>query len=78
MLVLGGSGRLYGALVGSALFLLLREIFSDLQPAYWQLWVGLLVMLSAFVARGGVVGAAARLLAKARARRLELRGGGHT
>jgi branched-chain amino acid transport system permease protein len=71
MLVLGGTGRLYGALAGTCAFMLLQSFFSDLDPAYWQFWLGLLVVLIAFFARGGVLGGAARLSASLRARARE-------
>jgi branched-chain amino acid transport system permease protein len=64
MLVLGGTGHLYGAFVGSVLFMLLQNFFSGINPAYWQFWLGLLVVLIAFFARGGVLGSSLELLAR--------------
>lgn len=61
MLVLGGAGRLYGAFLGSAAFLLLRHLLSEHSPAFWQFWLGALVVLLTFFARGGLLGAAERL-----------------
>jgi branched-chain amino acid transport system permease protein len=61
MLVLGGPGKLYGAWLGSALFLVLQQLLSEANPAYWQFWLGALVMGIAFFARGGILGAAERL-----------------
>ncbi|HTV17561.1 MAG TPA: branched-chain amino acid ABC transporter permease [Polyangiaceae bacterium] len=69
MLVLGGAGRLYGAFVGSCLFMLLQSVFSDIHPAYWQFWMGCLVMLIAFFARGGILGYASDMLMRLRERR---------
>jgi branched-chain amino acid transport system permease protein len=63
MLVLGGTGRLYGAFVGSAAFLLLRHLLSEHSPAFWQFWLGALVVLLTFFARGGLLGALERLTA---------------
>lgn len=74
MLVLGGAGHLYGALVGSALFMLLQSFFADDSPAYWQLWMGLCVMSIAFFARGGVLGQLSA--ARARLGQSRLRPGG--
>lgn len=62
MLVLGGAGRLYGAFLGSAAFLLLRHLLSEHSPAFWQFWLGALVVLLTLFARGGLLGAAERLL----------------
>jgi len=56
MLVLGGTGRLYGALVGAALFMLAQDRLSGLDPVYWQFWLGLLLVLVVLFARGGVLG----------------------
>ncbi len=61
MLVLGGSGRLYGALVGATLFMLAQNYIADLNPVYWQFWIGLLLILTVLFARGGVLGGLAKL-----------------
>jgi branched-chain amino acid transport system permease protein len=58
MLVLGGAGRLYGALVGAALFMAAQEYLSGLNPVYWQFWIGLLLVVVVLFARGGIMGAA--------------------
>lgn len=56
MLVLGGAGRLYGGLVGAAVFLVAQNYLSDLNPVYWQFWLGLLLIVIVMFARGGVLG----------------------
>ncbi|MGH7073480.1 MAG: ABC transporter permease [Stellaceae bacterium] len=56
MLVLGGIGWLYGGMVGAALFIVLRDVLSELNPTYWQFWLGLMLILLVFFARGGVYG----------------------
>ncbi|GAB2180774.1 branched-chain amino acid ABC transporter permease [Denitratisoma sp. agr-D3] len=56
VLVLGGAGRLYGGLVGAAVFLLAQNYLSDLNPVYWQFWLGLLLIVIVMFARGGVLG----------------------
>ncbi|MCA3184749.1 branched-chain amino acid ABC transporter permease [Cupriavidus sp.] len=57
MLVLGGTGRLYGALVGAALFMIAQDVLAGINPVYWQFWIGLLLVLMVLYARGGVMGA---------------------
>ena len=57
MLVLGGSGSLYGALLGAIVFMVGRQQLSDLNPQYWQFWLGLLLIFVVLFARGGIVGA---------------------
>ena len=61
MLVLGGTGRLYGALVGTAVFMIAQDYLSGMNPVYWQFWLGLLLVALVFVARGGILGAVERL-----------------
>ena len=57
MLVLGGAGRLYGAVVGTLIFMVAQDYLSGINPVYWQFWLGLLLVLFVFFARGGVLGA---------------------
>jgi branched-chain amino acid transport system permease protein len=61
MLVLGGTGRLYGALIGTAVFMIAQDYLSGINPVYWQFWLGLLLVVFVFVARGGIMGALDRL-----------------
>jgi branched-chain amino acid transport system permease protein len=55
MVVLGGTGRLYGALVGATLFMLAQDRLSGMDPVYWQFWLGLLLVMVVLFARGGVL-----------------------
>ena len=61
MLVLGGTGYLYGALVGAAVFMVLQDYLANLNPVYWQFWLGLLLVLLVLFARGGIIGGLATL-----------------
>jgi branched-chain amino acid transport system permease protein len=61
MLVLGGTGRLYGAVIGAAVYMIAQDLLAGLSPAYWQFWVGLLLVAIVLFARGGVLGALAAL-----------------
>ena len=56
MLVLGGTGRLYGALVGAVVFMLAQDYIAALNPVYWQFWLGLLLVVIVLFARGGILG----------------------
>ncbi len=56
MLVLGGTGYLYGALIGAAVFMILQDYLANLNPVYWQFWLGLLLVLLVLFARGGLLG----------------------
>ncbi len=56
MLVLGGTGRLYGAIVGAAVFMLAQDILAGIDPVYWQFWLGLALVAFVLFARGGILG----------------------
>jgi branched-chain amino acid transport system permease protein len=56
ILVLGGYGRLYGAVVGAVAYMMLEHYLSKLYPTAWQLGLGLLLMGIALFARGGILG----------------------
>jgi branched-chain amino acid transport system permease protein len=61
ILVLGGTGRLYGALIGAAVFMIAQDRIAGVNPAYWQFWIGLLLVAIVLFARGGILGGADRL-----------------
>jgi branched-chain amino acid transport system permease protein len=69
MLVLGGTGYLYGALIGAAVFMLLQDYLSNLNAVYWQFWLGLLLVLIVLFARGGLIGGLIALRRRWRPRR---------
>jgi branched-chain amino acid transport system permease protein len=56
VLVLGGYGRLYGAMVGAVAYMVLEHFLSKAYPTAWQLGLGLLLMVIALFARGGILG----------------------
>jgi len=64
MLVLGGTGRLYGALIGAAVFMIAQDRISGFDPAYWQFYLGLLLVLIVLFARGGILGGAEKIIAR--------------
>ena len=70
MLVLGGTGRLYGGLIGAAVFILMQDYLSGLNPVYWQFWIGALLVAVVMFAHGGILGALdrVRMLVKKRNR----------
>lgn len=57
MLVLGGTGRLYGAVVGVPLYLLLEDRLAKASPEFWGFGIGLLLIFGVLFLRGGLVGA---------------------
>ncbi len=56
MLILGGTGRLYGAFAGAAVYMLLEDHLSKLSPTFWQFGIGLLLVLAVLFARRGILG----------------------
>jgi branched-chain amino acid transport system permease protein len=60
VLVIGGTGYLYGGMIGAVLFKLLQDYLAGVTPQYWQFWIGLgLVMMVLFGRVYGAVMAAA-------------------
>ncbi len=45
MLVLGGVGWLYGAFIGTPLYMIAQDMLAKLDPVYWLFWLGLLLVL---------------------------------
>jgi branched-chain amino acid transport system permease protein len=52
VLVIGGTGYLYGGLIGAVVFRMLQEIFSTITPQYWQFWIGAVLVVIVLVGRG--------------------------
>ncbi len=61
MLILGGTGRLYGAILGALIFMLARDQLAGLNPQYWYFWIGLLLMVVVLMMPRGIIGGLARL-----------------
>jgi branched-chain amino acid transport system permease protein len=68
MLVLGGAGRLYGGLVGAALFMIAQDYLSGIDPVYWQFWIGFFLVVIVLFAHGGILGGLDTLRTRLRAR----------
>ena len=51
VLVIGGTGYLYGGLIGAVVFRMLQEFFSSLTPQYWQFWIGLVLVVIVLLGR---------------------------
>ncbi|QOZ78396.1 branched-chain amino acid ABC transporter permease [Bradyrhizobium sp. CCBAU 53351] len=51
VLVIGGTGYLYGGLIGAVIFRMLQELFSTITPQYWQFWIGLVLVLIVLIGR---------------------------
>jgi branched-chain amino acid transport system permease protein len=61
MLIFGGIGRIYGAFVGAAIYMIAQDQLAKSDPLYWNFWIGLILVLTVLFARGGVLGLIDRL-----------------
>ncbi|MDM9625131.1 branched-chain amino acid ABC transporter permease [Rhizobium sp. S152] len=64
MLVLGGTGSLFGALSGTVIFMLFEDYVSAANPFHWLTMVGALLILVVLFAPKGIYGTAAALLSR--------------
>ncbi len=69
VLILGGVGRIYGAFVGGAVYMIFQDQMSAIDPMYWSFWIGLLLVLVVMFARGGILGVIDKVLGYIRAKR---------
>jgi branched-chain amino acid transport system permease protein len=67
ILVLGGTGRLYGGMIGAIVYMLVHDWFADLNPQYWMFWLGIFLIAAVMLGRGGIMGALSRLVKTGRA-----------
>ncbi|WP_065754223.1 branched-chain amino acid ABC transporter permease [Bradyrhizobium paxllaeri] len=51
VLVIGGTGYLYGGLIGAVVFKMLQELFQTITPQYWLFWIGLVLVVMVLVGR---------------------------
>lgn len=62
MLILGGTGRLYGAIIGAVIFLVAKDQLAGINPQYWFLWIGILLMAVVLFMPKGILGGLSRLI----------------
>jgi branched-chain amino acid transport system permease protein len=65
VLVIGGSGRLYGGILGAIVFRLAQDGIATLTPQYWQFWIGLGLVALVLAGRDRLETAGRRLVARA-------------
>ncbi|MTV15096.1 MULTISPECIES: branched-chain amino acid ABC transporter permease [Bradyrhizobium] len=54
VLVIGGTGYLYGGLIGAVVFKMLQELFQSITPQYWLFWIGLVLVVIVLVGRARI------------------------
>lgn len=73
MLVVGGTGSLFGALVGTLVFMLFEDFVSAANPFHWLTMVGALLIVVVLFAPKGIFGTVQDLLSARRNRTGETR-----
>ncbi|KKB77088.1 branched-chain amino acid ABC transporter permease [Devosia limi DSM 17137] len=66
MLVLGGTGKLYGAMIGTLVFVWFEDRVSAINPFHWLTIVGVLLVIVVLFAPKGLTGAAETLWTRLR------------
>ena len=51
ILVIGGTGWLYGGIAGAVVFKLMQDVISSITPQYWTFWIGLFLVVLMLVGR---------------------------
>jgi branched-chain amino acid transport system permease protein len=51
MLVIGGTGWLWGGIAGAVVFKLMHSVISGITPQYWTFWIGLFLVVLVLVGR---------------------------
>jgi branched-chain amino acid transport system permease protein len=78
VLVLGGTGYLYGGVLGAVVFRVLQNALSAWTPQYWQFWLGLILVVIVLIGHERLVQrshALARRFARGRAATVDARAG---
>ena len=55
MLVIGGTGWLYGGVAGAVAFKLMHDVLSSITPQYWTFWIGLFLVVLVLVGRDRLI-----------------------
>ncbi len=55
ILVVGGTGWLYGGVAGAIVFKLMQDFLSSITPQYWMFWIGLFLVVLVLVGRDRLI-----------------------
>jgi branched-chain amino acid transport system permease protein len=61
MLIIGGTAAMYGGFIGAAVFLLAQDFLANINPQYWNFWLGVLLIVMTLYLRGGIFGGLSKL-----------------
>jgi branched-chain amino acid transport system permease protein len=56
VLIIGGTGYLYGGMIGAVIYKFLQDWIATLTPQYWQFWIGFVLVIIVLVGRERVEG----------------------
>jgi branched-chain amino acid transport system permease protein len=56
VLIIGGTGYLYGGLIGAVIYKFMQDWIASLTPQYWQFWIGLILVAIVLVGRERIGG----------------------
>ncbi len=65
VLVIGGSGRLYGGILGAILFRFAQDAISTITPQYWQFWIGMGLVILVLAGRDRLETVGRRIVGRA-------------
>jgi len=51
VLVIGGTGYLYGGVIGAIVYRVIQDALSAATPQYWQFWLGLILVAAVLIGR---------------------------
>jgi branched-chain amino acid transport system permease protein len=51
VLIIGGTGYLYGGLIGAVIYKFLQDWVASLTPQYWQFWIGFVLVVIVLIGR---------------------------
>jgi branched-chain amino acid transport system permease protein len=54
VLIIGGTGYLYGGLIGAVIYKFLQDWIASLTPQYWQFWIGFALVVIVLIGRDRV------------------------
>jgi branched-chain amino acid transport system permease protein len=55
LVILGGVARIIGPVVGAGVYVMLEHFLGQVTD-FWQIWLGLILLVIVLFARGGIVG----------------------
>jgi branched-chain amino acid transport system permease protein len=61
VLIIGGTGYLYGGLIGAVIYKFLQDWIATLTPQYWQFWIGMVLVVIVLIGRERFEGGIASL-----------------